>query len=95
MPMCPEIEVKEVKPGTKEAFWREAIVSWAESGLAQVEFCQVRGLSLATFRRYRTRLTRPASGSHSGKGDLIPATQVSAPTGGSLSVGPGTKVPVV
>ena len=63
MPVCPQIEIKEVEPGTAEAFWREAIVAWAASGLAQVEFCGLRGLSLEEFRRYRTRLTRPAKSS--------------------------------
>ncbi|MDJ0872043.1 MAG: hypothetical protein QNJ87_09745 [Gammaproteobacteria bacterium] len=58
--MRPQIEVKEVRAGTPEALWRERILQWAESGLAQVEFCREHGLSLDEFRRYRTRLSRPA-----------------------------------
>ena len=58
--MRPQIEVKEVRAGTPEALWRERILEWAESGLAQVEFCREHGLPLDEFRRYRTRLTRPA-----------------------------------
>ncbi len=58
--MGPRIEVKEARAGTPEALWRERILQWAESGLAQVEFCRQHGLSLDEFRRYRTRLTRPA-----------------------------------
>ncbi len=58
--MRPQIEVKEVRAGTPEALWRERILEWAESGLAQVEFCHEHGLSLDEFRRYRTRLSRPA-----------------------------------
>ena len=56
--MGPRIELKEVEPGTESAVWREHILAWAESGLAQVEFCRDHGLSLDQFRRYRTRLTR-------------------------------------
>ena len=58
--MRPRIEVKEVAAGTPEALWRERILQWAENGLAQVEFCREHGLSLDEFRRYRTRLSRPA-----------------------------------
>ena len=58
--MRPQIEVKEVRAGTPEALWRERILEWVESGLAQVEFCREHGLSLDEFRRYRTRLSRPA-----------------------------------
>ncbi len=58
--MRPQIEVKQVRAGTPEALWRERILQWAESGLAQVEFCREHGLSLDEFRRYRTRLSRPA-----------------------------------
>ena len=56
--MGPRIELKEVEPGTESAVWRERIVAWADSGLAQVEFCRRHGLSLDQFRRYRTRLRR-------------------------------------
>ena len=58
--MRPQIEVKEDRAGTPEALWRERILAWAESGLAQVEFCREHGLSVVEFRRYRTRLSRPA-----------------------------------
>lgn len=58
--MRPQIEVKQARAGTPEALWRERILRWAESGLAQVEFCHEHGLSLDEFRRYRTRLSRPA-----------------------------------
>ncbi len=58
--MGPQIEVREARAGTPEALWRERILQWAESGLAQVEFCHEHGLSLDVFRRYRTRLSRPA-----------------------------------
>ncbi len=58
--MRPHIEVKEARAGTPEALWRERILQWAESGLAQVEFCREHGLSLDEFRRYRSRLSRPA-----------------------------------
>lgn len=73
MPVRPQIEIKEVEPGTREAFWREAIVGWADSGLAQVEFCRLRGLELATFRHYRTRLTRPAKQAKRSRQALIPS----------------------
>ena len=65
--MGPCIELKEVEPGTESAVWRERIVAWAESGLAQVEFCRLHGLSLDQFRRYRTRLTRRPRDSKSSK----------------------------
>lgn len=74
MPVRPQIEIKEVEPGTCEAFWREAIVAWTASGLAQEEFCRLRGLELDTFRRYRTRLTRPAKRTGRSHRVLIPNT---------------------
>ena len=49
--MRPQIEVKPVRAGTPEALWRERILQWAESGLAQVELCREHGLSLDEFRR--------------------------------------------
>ena len=58
--MRPQIEVNAARAGTPEALWRERILQWAESGLAQVEFCREHGLSLDEFRGYRTRLSRPA-----------------------------------
>ncbi len=58
--MRPQIQVKEVRAGTTKALWRERILEWAESGLAQVEHCRERGLSLDEFRRYPTRWTRAA-----------------------------------
>ena len=58
--MRPQLKVREVRAGTPEALWRERMLEWAESGLAQVEFCREHGLSLDEFRRYRTRLSRPA-----------------------------------
>jgi len=63
VPRRPQIRLEEVRPGTRAAFWREAIAAWAESGLGQAEFCRVRGLRLETFRRYRTTLAKPATGS--------------------------------
>ena len=60
--MRPQIEVKEARAGTPEALWGKRILQWAESGLAQVEFCREHGLSLAEFRRYRTRLSCPCKG---------------------------------
>jgi hypothetical protein len=74
MPVRAQIEVKEVEPGTREAFWREAIVAWADSGLAQVEFCRLRGLDLARFRRYRTKLTRRAQGAGDAQRGVISST---------------------
>jgi len=78
MSVRPQIEIKEVEPGTRKAFWREAIVAWADSGLAQVEFCHLRGLELDTFRRYRTRLTRPAKRTGRSHRALVPSTRLPA-----------------
>jgi hypothetical protein len=80
MPVRPQIEIREVEPGTREAFWREAIVAWAGSGLAQVEFCRLRGLELATFRHYRTRLTRPAKPAKRSRQALIPSRSLATCT---------------
>ncbi len=58
--MRPQLAVREARAGMRKALWRERINQWAESALPQVEFCHEHGLSLDEFRRYRTRLSRPA-----------------------------------
>ena len=50
-------------PAERQAYWREHLLQWAQSGVTQKQFCQQRGLSLDAFvwwkARYRDQLNLP------------------------------------
>lgn len=50
-------------PTERQAFWRDQLLQWAQSGLSQRQFCQQRGLSPHAFTwwkaRYRDELNLP------------------------------------
>jgi hypothetical protein len=50
-------------PTERQAYWRDQLLQWAQSGLSQRQFCQQRGLSPHAFTwwkaRYRDELNLP------------------------------------
>lgn len=40
--------------------WKSLFRRWEESDLSVTAFCQQQGVGIATFNRWRNRLTRPA-----------------------------------
>lgn len=65
---------KSPSPTEHQAYWREQLLQWAESGVSQKKFCQQRGLSPHAFTwwkaKYRAELNLPyrAVRKHSGQG---------------------------
>ena len=39
-------------------YWREQVEGWRQSGLSQIAYCAQHGLSIKSFRRWRTKLQR-------------------------------------
>jgi hypothetical protein len=42
----------------QEQLWRERVDAWRGSGVTQVEFCLVHGISLASFSRWKSELVK-------------------------------------
>jgi hypothetical protein len=59
-----ETQIKETStPMERQAFWRDQLLQWAQSGMGQRQFCRQRGLSPHAFTwwkaKYRDELNLP------------------------------------
>lgn len=53
---------RQQSPWDSESDWAAVMAEHAVSGLSMVQFCQVKGISINTFRKQRAKLTRRRSG---------------------------------
>ena len=42
-------------------YWQTQVEVWRQSGLSQIAYCEHHGLNIKSFRRWRTKLQRPAT----------------------------------